>query len=170
MVGRKVGSFAQIGFQIIKFIDFLAVILDRIPVEVRIGLKILPLAFAHSGFVKIKVLATRFTFSEDQVGLVHAINAPILGHFESAEVGKGWHKIDGGKDRIIHAAHRHLARPTHNTGKTITGLVRRTLAVTQGARFTPEDGVFGMALLALGIFVLIPRAVVTGVDHQCVIR
>ena len=82
MVGRKVSSFAQICFQIIKFIDFLAIILDRISVEVRIGLNILPLAFAHSGCIKIKMLATRFTFSEDKVGLVDSINSLILGAAE----------------------------------------------------------------------------------------
>ena len=101
--------------------------------------------------------------------MVDAINVAILGQREAAQVGKGGHEIDGGKHSIIHAPGRHFARPPHNARQTIAGLVRRALAIAQRPGFAPENGAGRMALLALGIFVLIPRAVVARINDQCVV-
>ena len=81
-------------------------------------------------------------------------------------MGKGRHEVDGGENRIRLATRRDFARPTDDARQTIPSLVTGTLAVTQRAGRPPEDRLFGMPFLILGVLVLVPGSVIRGVDHQ----
>ena len=44
-----------------------------------------------------------------------------------------------------------------------------SLPISQGPGLPPEDRILGMTFLLLGVLVLVPRTIVTGVDHKSVL-
>lgn len=68
--------------------------------EISIGFKIFPLSFSNSSVVEIEIVATGFTLTKEEIGLIDAINTTIIGDLKSTKPGKGRQKINGGKNRV----------------------------------------------------------------------
>jgi len=60
-LGGQVYPFAQVGFEIVKFVDFLPIVFNGVAVEVGVGLQVFPFALTNAGIPKIEMLAPAVT-------------------------------------------------------------------------------------------------------------
>ena len=165
----QVVALSEIGFQVVELFNFFPVRLDRVTKEVGVRFQVFPFPHPDPRLVEVKTLAALVGFSQEQIGLVDAIDDPVGGDLEAGEPGKGRHKINGSPDRITDFSRRHLPGPAHNAGRAVPAFVAGALAVAQRTGFAPENRSLGMPLLVLVVLGLIPRAVVGGVDDQGVV-
>ncbi len=119
--------------------------------------------------MEVEMVPPGLTSAQQKFGLVDAIDATIIRYSEATKRSEGRQEVDGRKDCIGDFACGYFTRPANNAGQAIATFVAGSFAVAQRARLAPKDGTLRVSLLVLRVLVLIPRAVVTSINHQSVV-
>ena len=166
MLVSEIVALTKVLLEIIKLIYLLPSILDSVTMKMRIRPQIFPLTLPDPSTVEIKVVTPLLCLPKKQLSLINTINPTVIRSLKATETRKRRKKIYAGKNGVAGAISWHLPGPAHNTWEPVARLIGRPFAIPKWTSLSPENRALRMPLLALGIFVLIPWPIITGVYHE----